>query len=330
MRCPKCGAFVEGGRKICFMCGASIDPNQEANFNVQNPADTGNDIIQSTLNESLNSTISGAMMDSPNNGGFSNGPDMMNQNAGFGGAGFGGAAAGFSNGSTQGQSPMNTVTNNNDSQKNNNHYKAKPHEEEDIFDFYEKHKILIKFFLFILVIALLGFIGYKMYQKALEPEEKIPKIHELYFEISEEYVQTVANKEKIAFNKSGTKGTECSVEVRLGSTSSENHADDFQKGIVSELTPERDEEGKPSDPLKEFTTQTNSLTINNHQWHYMNIFYRKSLSSTEYTVLKYQLMTAMKNGYSYDIILINNSSSSVCSTSLDNFIKSLEFVEEEK
>lgn len=330
MRCPKCGAFVEGGRKICFMCGASIDPNQEANFNVNNPADNGNDIIQSTLNESLNSTISGATMASPTSGGFSNGPDMMNQNAGFGTGAFGGAAAGFSNGSTQGQSPMNTVVNNDDNKKKDNHYKAKPHEEQDIFDFYEKNKIVIKIFLFLILIALVGFIGYKMYLKALEPEEKVPALHELYFEISDEYVQTINNKDKITFNKSGTKGTECSIEVRLGTTTSENHADDFQKAIVAELTPERDEEGKPSDPLKEFTTQTNSLTINNHQWHYMNVFYRKSLSSTEYTVLKYQLMTAMKNGYSYDIILTNNSSSSACSTSLDNFIKSLEFVEAEK
>lgn len=329
MRCPKCGAFVEGGRKICFMCGASIDPNQEANFNVNNPADTGNDIIQSTLNESLNSTISGVTMASPTAGGFSTGPDMMNQNAGFGTGAFGGAAGGFSNGSTQGQSPMNTVANNANNKKDN-HYQAKPHEEQDIFDFYEKNKTVIKVFLFIIVIALVGFIGYQMYLKALEPEEKVPRLHELYFEISEDYVQTINNKDKVTFNKSGTKGTECSVEVRLGTTTSENHAEEFQKGIVAELTPERDKEGKPNDLLKEFTTQTNSLTINNHQWHYMNLFYRKSLSSTEYTVLKYQLMTAMKNGYSYDIILTNNSSSSVCSTSLDNFIKSLEFVEKEK
>ena len=169
-----------------------------------------------------------------------------------------------------------------------------------------------------------------MYLKALEPEEKVAKIHELYFELSEDFVQTMENKDKLSFAKSGSKGTDCFVEINLGTSSSENHAQEFQEVKTEQLTPERDDESKPKDPLKEFTTQTNSLTINNHQWHYMNIFYRKNTSSTEYTVLKYQLMTAIKNGYFYDIVLTNNSSTSSCSTSLDNFIKSLEFVEPKK
>ena len=137
MRCPKCGAFVEDGRKICFMCGENIDPSQQANFNVNNPADTGNDIIQSTLNESLNSTISGATMASPSSGGF-NTPDMggQNQNMGFGTGAFGGAAGGFSTGGDQLQSPMNSVTPPQNSKKQKN-TPPKPHEEQDIFDFYE-------------------------------------------------------------------------------------------------------------------------------------------------------------------------------------------------
>lgn len=325
MRCPKCGAFVEDGRKICFMCGENIDPNQQNNFNVNNPADTGNDIIQSTLNESLNSTITGASMASPSMGGF-NSPDMngQNQNTGFGTGAFGG----FSNGGNQLQSPMNTVAP--PPPKKDKNYKPKPHEEQDIFDFYEKNKFLVKSFFFLLIIALAVFVGYKMYTKALEPEEKEAKIHELYFEISEDFIQTKDEKTKLTFAKSGSKGTDCLVEIFLGTGSSENHPQEFQDQALAAITPERDEEGKPADPLKEFTTQTNSLTINNHQWHYMNVFYRKNTSSTEYTVLKYQLMTAIKNGYFYDIALTNNSSTSSCSTSLDNFIKSLEFVEPKK
>ena len=39
-------------------------------------------------------------------------------------------------------------------------------------------------------------------------------------------------------------------------------------------------------------------------------------------LLKYQLLTAVKSGYYYDITLTNNSSTNACGTALDNFIKS--------
>ena len=326
MRCLKCGAFVEDGRKICFMCGASIDSNQQPNFdNLNNSANAGNDIIQSTLNESLNSSI-GNSMDNSNVGGFGPmDPGNQGQMAGGFGAGAFGGGAGFSNGASQIPSPMNTVVQEQKGNKKKNK-ELKPHEEQDIFDFYEKHKTGIRILLFFGIVGLLSFIGYKVYQKALEPDEKIAKIHELYFEISDDFVQNSNSREKLSYAKSGSMGTECHVEITLGTDSGEDHASTFQGNVVTKLTPERDDEGKPKDPLKEFTTQTNSLTINAHQWHYMNIFYRKNTSS-EYTVLKYQLMTAMKNGYFYDIILTNNSGTSSCSTSLDNFIKSLEFVD---
>ena len=52
MKCPKCGALIEEGRTICFMCGENLagqagqqgfDPNMHSN--------ASSNIIDSTLNE---------------------------------------------------------------------------------------------------------------------------------------------------------------------------------------------------------------------------------------------------------------------------------------
>ena len=38
MKCPKCGAFVEEGRSVCFMCGENLagNINQETIYTQQN------------------------------------------------------------------------------------------------------------------------------------------------------------------------------------------------------------------------------------------------------------------------------------------------------
>ena len=160
----------------------------------------------------------------------------------------------------------------------------------------------------------------------MAPEEKKPLINQLYFELSSDFSKTEESGTKLSYAKSGTKGTDCFIEITVGSGNDEDHASKFQEDMVNKITPEKDDQGNAKDPLKEFTTQTNELTVNSHPWYYMNIFYRKTVSS-QYTLLKYQLLTAVKNGYYYDIVLTNNSSTNACGTALDNFIKSLEFVE---
>ena len=160
----------------------------------------------------------------------------------------------------------------------------------------------------------------------MAPTEKKPLIKDLYFEVNEGFDQTKEGADKIAFAKSGTKGTDCFIEISVGSGSSEDHADEFQKNKVGEISPETDEQGNAKDPLKEFTTQTNEINISGHPWYYMNIFYRSNVGE-QYTLLKYQLLTAVKSGYYYDIVLTNNSSTNSCATALDNFVTSLEFIE---
>lgn len=323
MKCPKCGAFVEEGRSVCFMCGENLVNNsgQEA-MNAQ-----PNDIINSTLAESLNSSIGGNAVSSSNSyAGFGGASGMpQNPDNGFG-------TGGFSTG-TQPSAPMpqNDFSNLPKPDIDPNAYKNAEvkilkNEEEDVFDFYAKHKGIIKFVLIVLLIAVVGFVGYKIYLSKITPDAKKPLIKDLYFELSSDFDQTSTSAEKISYAKSGTKGTDCFIEIKVGSGSSEDHASEFQQAKVTELTPERDEQGNAKDPLKEFTTQTNEMKIGGHPWYYMNIFYRKSVT-TEYTLLKYQLLTAVKSGYYYDITLTNNSSTNACGTALDNFIKSLEFVE---
>ena len=33
MRCPKCGAFMEDNRQVCFMCGANVNDFNDQNMN---------------------------------------------------------------------------------------------------------------------------------------------------------------------------------------------------------------------------------------------------------------------------------------------------------
>ena len=85
MKCPKCGAFVEEGRSVCFMCGENLTGNIG-----QEPVQQPNDIINSTLAESLNTSIGGNAVSSSNSYAGFGGASGMPQNAdnGFGTGGF--------------------------------------------------------------------------------------------------------------------------------------------------------------------------------------------------------------------------------------------------
>ena len=69
------------------------------------------------------------------------------------------------------------------------------------------------------------------------------------------------------------------------------------------------------------------MTINKTTWYYLNLFYKVNTSDASATSLKYKYLTSMYKGYFYDIELVNNSNDTVCGASLDNFSKSLKFID---
>lgn len=339
MKCPRCGALIEEGRTICFMCGENLagqagqqgfDPNMHNN--------ASSNIIDSTLNESLNATVGTGAIPGSNAGNtaFNNGfevPMMQQQN--FGSTGNFSSGGGFSTGG-QASAPMEQRNYNQPMIDNSDPHAYKKaevkileNEEEDIFDFWAKNKTVIKPILLLLVIVLVGFIGWKILEIKMTPEQKEPKFQALYYEVDESFDETSSGSGSVELSKSGSKGTDCHILIQVGSGSSGDHASEFQDMFVDGKMPEKDEQGNAVDPLDEFTTQTNSFTIHGSEWHYMNVFYRESVKQ-DFTQLRYQLLTAVNAGYYYDIILTNNSSSNECATALDNFTKSLEFIKDEK
>lgn len=343
MKCPKCGALIEEGRTICFMCGENLagqtgqqgfDPNMHSN--------ASSNIIDSTLNESLNASVGTGAIPGSNAGNtaFNNGfeaPMMQQQpvNNNFGGPGNFSTDGGFSTGG-QASAPMEQRVYNQPMIDNNDPHAYKKaevkmleNEEEDIFDFWAKNKSVIKPILLLLVIALIGFIGWKILEIKMTPEQKEPKFQALYYEVDESFDETSSGNGSVELSKSGSKGTDCHILIQVGSGSSGDHASEFQELFVDSKMPEKDEQGNAVDPLDEFTTQTNSFKIHGSEWHYMNVFYRESVKQ-DFTQLKYQLLTAVNAGYYYDITLTNNSNSNECATALDNFTKSLEFIKDKK
>ena len=334
MRCPKCGNIVADGSSVCFMCGENLANAQQGGFdNTNNQPAQSNDIINSTLAESLNSSIgSSAVQTHSSYSGFGNNPPMpTNPDNGFGTGGF---AGGFSTG-TQPTEPMQQhttfaqPTSSNPNDYKNAEVKLLKNEEEDIFDFYAKHKSIIKVVLIILGIALVGAIGYYVYLNKITPEELKPKFNRLYYVVPEGWDTVDERQDSVSYAKSGAKGTDCYVSITLSTGSTGDHVEEFQKQIKDSLMPERDEEGNAKDPLEEFTTQTTETTINSHAWHRMNFFYRKTATS-DYNLLKYQTLTAVYKSRYYDIVLRNNSNTNACGVDLDKFTTSLQFVDDEK
>jgi hypothetical protein len=69
------------------------------------------------------------------------------------------------------------------------------------------------------------------------------------------------------------------------------------------------------------------LTLNESSWHYLNVFYKKDVTSAP-TQLRYKFLTSLYKGYYYDIVLVNNSNDASCNASLDNFARTLKFIDE--
>ncbi len=333
MRCPNCGAYVEDGKAVCTMCGTTLNTNQWLNFNninnnVGNPFNSnqgfGNNGFGNNNFGNMNTFNSNNVSSSSSMNQAFNGNPNVNPSFSTGSS--------FSTGYPNINQPISKRQEDYENKFNSNYknldYKTNiKKEDKDIFDFFSENKTTIRIVLIVLLFGILSFAAYKYYQYKSKPEEVKPILQNLYFEVDSSLQQVSSNSgSSVVFNKSGEKGSACSISVTFGSTTSGDHVHDYFQSKKAALDPERDSETNVVDELKIFTASDSSMSINSENWYYLNIFYKPALDADP-TILKYRYLTSTYKGYYYDIELVNNSNEAACNASLDNFAKSLKFID---
>ncbi len=316
MQCPNCGAFVEDGKAICTMCGAPLNNSQSsgANYGYGNNV-YGQMAFDNNGFNNANAFNSNAYNQNYNNN-FNQGPGQSFNNSNINNGG------GFSNPSTN--------WNNQPSDYKNITYDTIQKDDRDIFDFFADNKKLISFFSFVLIIGLLIFAAYQYNKYKSKPLELEPKLLSLYFEVDSSLQSVSSNSQNtMVYTKSGAKGSSCSITISYGSATSNDHVKEYFTQVKKDLEPVRDNTNKIVNNLDIYTPSESNMKINDAIWYYLNIFYKGNNTSNP-TLLKYKYLTSIYKGYYYDVELINNGNDSSCSASLDNFAKSLQFIDTEK
>lgn len=199
-------------------------------------------------------------------------------------------------------------------------------EEKDIFDRYNEHKTLINAILIVLLFALIGFIGMRYYSSKSKEVVLEPVLANLYYVVDESLVATSTSNNTMTYSKSGDKGNACSITITYGTSTSGDHVHTFFTERKTVLSPALDANANVVNPLDIYTSSESHLELDDTTWYYLNIFYKKDENS-DATLLRYKYLTSMYKGYYYDIELVNNSNDSLCNASLDNFARSLKFIE---
>lgn len=287
MRCPKCGSFLEEGKDICFMCGTNVKTY-----------DPNMDNQMNNFNQTNSDPNFSTGFNNISNNNYNNIPKT---------------ATGL---------PQSYY----DRAKKNLMANPNKKKDTDFIDFYQSHKTIILLVVLIIVLAIICLIGYNYYKKKNVEPVKEALIGDLYYTISDDFEDVSTNNANI-YTLSGSKGSDCSINITHASTTSEDYVTEYFTTIETNLTPELDEEGNVVDEMDVYKSQQSSSEINGQTWYYLNIFYKKDKTSTEYNSLKYRYLAIVYKGYSYSIILTNNASSTSCNTALDSFASSLEFVE---
>lgn len=202
--------------------------------------------------------------------------------------------------------------------------------EKDIFDFFSENKNLLTFLGIALVFGIIAIVGWKYYEYKMEPPKEEPKLLNLYFEIDDEFQKLDGNNNSLVYSKTGSKGSDCSISISYGSSTSGDHVKEYFASIHKQLEPEKDTNGNVVNELDVYVPSESSMEYIGTTWYYLNLFYKTSTSDTSATHLRYKYLTGMYKGYFYDIELANNSNDNVCGASLDNFSKSLKFIDTEK
>lgn len=294
MRCPKCGAFMEEGKDICFMCGTNAKTYSPSNNNG---------------NMSYNSNS--------NNSAFGSGSGFGSSNA-FG--------SGADYGSNNGYNQMKEQYNNNKKNYRNVELKPVKNGEKDIFDFFSEHKKIVSLAIVVGIFILLGLIGNAYYKNKTKDVELEPVFNSLYYEVDDSLKAVNSSSGSVIYTKSGDKGTACSITISYGASTSGDYVSELFSSVKTELEPELNSSGNVVNSSDIYYSQENSFTLNDTTWHYLNIYYKEDEEKLP-TQLKYKYLTSIYNGYHYDITLMNNSNDESCSASLDNFARTLKFLD---
>lgn len=198
-------------------------------------------------------------------------------------------------------------------------------EDKDIFDKYNEHKTLIQACLLLLVLGIIGFVGYRYYVSKSADEGIQPIIGNLYYVVDDTLKQTSQSNNTLTYSKSDDKGSACSITVTTDTTTTGNHVKEFFAERKTALAPELDSNANVIDKLDVYTYSENEFILNDTTWYALNIFYKEKENSDP-TLLRYKYLSSMYDGFYYDIELVNNSNDEHCSASLDNFAKSLKFI----
>lgn len=339
MRCPKCGAFLDNNKTICFMCGATLNnENVEENVEMNNDNNNSFDNGFNNVNPFGNSFDNNQM----NNDSFSNSfnNDSFNNFEGQNNNGFNNPNVNdLNNNPTNNFNVGNEEINNkifgrkdevvfNDDYKNIKLEDIKT--DKDMFDFFSEHKKGIKFFFLGLLVLGVGFGIFMFVKNKMAPEKKEPLIGNLYFVIEDDFDLIENSQTGMVYSLTGSKGSDCSISISSGTTTSGNHVLDFFDSNVKKFEPEKDRDGNIINPLKVFNAETNEFEVNDQLWSRQYFYYRADLNSAEYSLLKNIFLSTMYKGYYYDISLVNNSNSTTCNVALDSFVNTLEFVEKSK
>ena len=291
MKCPKCGAAIEEGKTVCFMCGASID---------------------------------------------------------VGDSGFGSGQS-FSTGFGNGGGNQRTTLDDYNPSLNEDYYKMKeeynnskhsyreksekkninPNDKKDMFDFISEHKTIIRIVLTLLAIALVVFLITKWYKKKTTIPPKEPVINDaLYYEVPKEFKEIQnGNSGSVMYTLSGDKGNACSIMVSFGPSTSEDVVSNYYKNIrTNSVADLYDNDFEIKDYTKIPMFQEDQLAVNGVAWYYLYEYYRLKFPG-EYVHLKNRYLNTVKDGYVYSIVLTNNDNDDKCNLYLDNFARTIEFIE---
>ena len=293
MKCPKCGATIEDGKTVCFMCGASID--------------VGNNGFGGSSNDGFSTGFGG---NTNNNNTIDNYNPSLDDN----------------------YYRMKEEYNNS---KSNNSYKEKkekvtnPNDKKDMFDFISEHKTIIKIILILLVIALVAFLIVRWYKKKTAIPPKVPIINNaLYYEVPSEFKEINTGSQGMTmYTLSGDKGNACSIRVQVGPSTNEDVVSDYYKNIRNNSVADLyDNDFEIKDYTKIPLFQEDQLAVNGVAWFYLYEYYREKFPG-DYNHLKNRYLNAVKDGYVYSITLSNNDNDDKCNLYLDNFGRTIEFIE---
>lgn len=353
---------MDDDKDVCLMCGTNVKEYSQANnfnsnqpntfnnfannfngatnntnafnansFNNANQGFNQNYNNQGFGNQGFNNNFSNGMNNYPNNfnnnQGFNNNyGNMSNYNGNQGNKAFGSGLDSFGNNNQMANFGSKKANKSND-YRNVSYNENIKSEDKDIFDFFSENKKIIKILGFLLLALIIAFAAYKYYEYRTKPATMEPVFQNLYYEVDESFSSvSEGNNNSVIYNKSGSKGSDCSISIASGASTEGDHVKDYFNALKKNLEPQLDNNVNVINELDIYIPQDSSMVLNSHTWYYLNIFYKKDKDS-EPTTLRYKYLTALYNGFYYDIALINNSNDAHCNASLDNFAKSLAFVE---